>query len=84
MKLSNPDAVFDRYDVLTRGSRGEHETFETMETLRDAVRAHLSPSELRSGVLERLTDFDPHRAVDGVVTLKYRSVETWASLRDPD
>lgn len=84
MTRHDEPAVFDRYDVLTRGSRREHETFDTLDELRDALRARLSPSEIRAGVLDSLTSFDPRRAVDGVVTRKYRHVETWASLRDPD
>ena len=76
--------IFDRYDILIRGSRRVHEDFSTIDELRAAVRSYLSPSEIRSGVLERLTTFNPRNAVDGVVTLKYRNIETWASLSDCD
>ena len=81
--IENP-AVFDRYDILIRGSRRVHEDFSTIDELRAAVRSYLSPSEVRSGVLERLTNFNPRNAVGGVVTLKYRNIETWASLSDPE
>lgn len=65
------------YSLLIRGGRDTYQSFDTPEELAEEVRQHLTPSEINSGVLDRLTNFTPRRKdADGRVVNHYRNIET--------
>ena len=65
------------YSLLIRGSRKIYMSFDTLDELTEEVRRRLTPSEIKSGVLSRLTTFDSCRKdADGRVVNHYQNIET--------
>ncbi len=74
--------TFDQYSLLiNRGARGKYyETFETIDALKKAVSKNLTPGEIKSGVLDRLTTFNPRRQKDGYVENHWQNFSVCAYL----
>lgn len=65
------------YSLLIRGGRDIYRSFDNPEDLTEELRQHLTPSEVKNGVLNRLTNFDPSRKdADGRVVNHYQRIET--------
>ena len=66
--------TFESYSLLIMGSRRIHMNFNSLDTLKDELSQYLSPSEISSGILHRLTDFTGKKADEnGYVENKWRN-----------
>ena len=54
-----------------------YQNFETLEELREELSSYLTKSEIASGLLDKLTDFNPARKnADGLVVNNWRDIRT--------
>lgn len=64
---------FESYTLTIMGSRRMHFSFKTLAELTEELAKHLSPSEIRGGVLHRLTSFDKKRLTkEGYIKNKWQ------------
>lgn len=56
--------------------------FEYLDDLKTAIRERLSPSEINSGVVEKLTDFRSSRIKNSMVENKWRNFSVCAYVLD--
>jgi len=64
------------YSLLIRGGRASYQSFDTLTELTEEIRRHLSPREINSGILDKLTNFDIRRKdEDGRVVNHYQNIE---------
>ena len=53
---------------------GRHLTFDTIEELREELGTYFTPSEKKSGIVDRLTTFNAARCKDGYIKNDYRDM----------